>query len=65
MASSPVVPPYGVAIQQAVATGDLRKMKAAASQAEKYLAAHGNVAESLAVLQLEIAKLSAAPRKKK
>lgn len=57
------LPPYGTAIQQAVASGDLRQMKSVAKQAEQYLAAHGNVAEALAVLQVEIAKLS--PKRKK
>jgi uncharacterized protein DUF1843 len=52
-----MVPPYGVAIQEAVASGDLKKMKAAAQQAEAYLKESGNVPAALEALKLEIAKL--------
>ena len=51
--------PYGVAIQQAVASGDLQKMKAAQAAAEKYLSEHGNVSGALESLKIEIAKLEA------
>lgn len=49
--------PYGVAIQQAVASGDLAKMKAAAAAAEHHLAQYGNVSAALEALKIEIAKL--------
>lgn len=58
------VPPYGVAIQQAVASGDLAKMKSVAREAEKHLKEHGNVGAALELLKLEIAKLEAQRRKK-
>ena len=51
------VRPYGVAIQQAIATGDLQQMQALRVQAEAHLAQHGDVASALEVLKLEIAKL--------
>lgn len=50
------LPPYGEAIQQAVASGSLTKMKAAAKSAESYLAKWGNVPAALEALRLEIAK---------
>jgi hypothetical protein len=58
------VPPYGVAIQQAVASGDLKQMKKTAADAEKHLQDHGDVRSALAVLKIEIAKLEhKAPKK--
>ncbi len=53
------VKPYGVAIQQAVASGNLAQMKAAAAAAEAYLNQHGKITAALEVLKLEIAKLEA------
>jgi len=55
----PYHPPYDMAIQQAIVSGDLAKMKAAARDAEQYLADHGDVAGALAALKVEIAKLEA------
>ena len=52
-----MVKPYGPAIQQAVASGNLKTMKSVAKAAEKHLAEHGDVRSALAVLKLEIAKL--------
>ena len=52
-----MVKPYGVAIQQAVASGNLKDMKAVAKAAEQYLAGHGDVRASLEHLKIEIAKL--------
>jgi hypothetical protein len=49
--------PYGVAIQQAIATGDVVRMRQAEKAAEIYLTEHGNVAAALAALKTEIAKL--------
>jgi len=51
------VPPYGVAIQQAVAAGDLAHMKRVAREAEDYLKEWGHVPEALEALKIEIAKL--------
>ena len=58
------VKPYGLAIQQAIASGDVAKMKAVAKQAEKYIQDHGNVPAALEALKIEIAKL-AKPSKQK
>lgn len=55
------IPPYGVAIQEAVASGDLAKMKAAAQQAEQYVREWGDVSSALEVLKLEISKLEKKP----
>jgi hypothetical protein len=52
--------PYGVAIRQAVASGDLQKMKSTLAEADKYNAAHGDVSAALQVLRFEIAKLEPA-----
>ena len=52
-----MIRPYAMAIQQAIVSGDLAKMKTAAREAEQYLTDHGDVPGSLAVLKLEIAKL--------
>jgi hypothetical protein len=48
--------PYGVAIQQAVMSGELAKMKAAASVAQDWLTNHGDVSAALQALKIEIAK---------
>ena len=53
------VPPYGVAIQQAIAASDLAQMKRVAREAEEHLKETGNVAAALEVLKIEIAKLEA------
>ena len=50
------VPPYGVAIQQAIASGDLNRMKQVVKDAEAYLQEHGDVRAALEVLKVEIAK---------
>jgi hypothetical protein len=53
------VRPYGVAIQQAAASGDLAKMKTAAADADAYLQQCGNISAALELLKAEIAKLEA------
>jgi hypothetical protein len=53
--------PYGVAIQEAVASGELARMKQAAKLAEAHVKEHGNVAAALEALKIEIAKLQAKP----
>ena len=50
------VPPYGVTIQQAIAQGDLTRMRKVAKEAEEYLGRVGNLPALLAVLKIEIAK---------
>jgi hypothetical protein len=53
------VPPYGAVIRDAVASGDLARMKRAAAEAEEHLQKYGNVAAALEALKMEIAKLEA------
>ena len=50
------VPPYGVAIHQAIASGNLDQMKRVAKEAEAYLAEHGDAWAALEALKLEIAR---------
>ena len=50
------VPPYGVAIQQAIASGKLDNMKRLAQEAEAHLAQHGDLRVALELLKVEIAK---------
>lgn len=50
------VVPYGVVMRDAVASGDLARMKQAAAEAEEYLREYGDVAAALEVLRIEIAK---------
>ena len=61
MATPPAIPPYGTAIHEAVASGDLEKMKAVAQQAEDYLREWGNVPAALEFLKMEISKLEKKP----
>ena len=56
-ASSKPIPMYGIPIQQAIASGSLTKMRAAARAAERQLAKEGNIAAALEALKIEIAKL--------
>jgi hypothetical protein len=50
------VTPYGTAIHQAVASGDLAQMKAVEKQAEEYLKEWGDLRTALELLKVEIAK---------
>lgn len=50
------LPPYGTAIQQAIAKGDLSNMKQVAKEAEEYLKEAGNLPAALTILKAEIAK---------
>jgi hypothetical protein len=59
--STPILPPYGVAIHEAVASGDLARMKAAAQLAEAYLQEWGNVPAALEGLKIEISRLEKKP----
>jgi hypothetical protein len=51
------VPPYGPAIQQARASGDLDEMRKVAAAAEAHLEEHGDVQKAYEELKAEIAKL--------
>jgi len=48
---------YGPPIQEAIATGDLSKMKQLAVEAEKHLQEVGDVRSALEYLKIEIARL--------
>ncbi|AOI74554.1 DUF1843 domain-containing protein [Burkholderia ubonensis] len=50
------IPPYGVAIHQAISEGDLTKMKALLRQAEEVLKQHGDLAAAVGKLKQEIVK---------
>lgn len=50
------VPPYGPPIQEAIARGDLARMKQLATETEKFLNETGDVAGALELLKIEIAK---------
>lgn len=50
------IPPYGPAIREAVASGDLEEMRRVANDAEEHLREVGNVAAALELLKSEIAK---------
>lgn len=54
------IPPYGVAVRQALASGELDRMRATAAEAEEYLRNAESVQTSLAQLRAEIARLEAA-----
>ncbi len=50
--------PYGPPIQQAIAKGDLARMKQLAAETERHLHQVGEVRAALELLKIEIAKLS-------
>lgn len=54
-----MIAPYGTAIQEAVASGDLQRMKDVAQATEAYLRDYGNVPAALEALRAEIAKQEA------
>jgi len=58
-----IIPLYGVTICEAVASGDLARMKEVARQAEEHIREHGNVPAALESLKLEISKLQKKPYK--
>ncbi|AWB08785.1 DUF1843 domain-containing protein (plasmid) [Azospirillum humicireducens] len=59
MSTPPIRMLYGGAMTEAIASGDLSKMKEAAAAAETHVAAHGDVASMLETLKVEIAKAEA------
>ncbi len=50
------VPPYGPTIQEAIAKGDLARMKHLATEADQHLQQTGDVGAALEYLKIEIAK---------
>ena len=55
------IPLYGVTICEAVASGDLARMKEVARQAEEHVHEWGNVPAALEALKLEISKQQKKP----
>jgi len=51
-----VIPPYGVAIHQAISEGDISKMKALLSEAEAVLKQHVDLAAAVGKLKQEIVR---------
>jgi len=51
------IKPYGVAVTDAIASGDLARLKEAEAAAEAHLREYGDIPALLAVLKVEIAKL--------
>lgn len=51
------IPPYGVAIHDAIASGDVSKMQQVAGDAESYLKEYGEIGDGLKKLQAEIERL--------
>ena len=51
------IKPYGVAVTDAIASGDLARLKEAEAAAEAHLAVYGDIPTLLALLKVEIAKL--------
>ena len=56
-----IIPLYGVTICEAVASGDLARMKEVARQAEAHVAEWGNVPAALESLKQEISRLQKKP----
>jgi len=54
------VPPYGVAIHEAIATQDLARMREMARRAQEWLAERGDLRASLETLKAEIGRREAA-----
>ncbi len=51
------IKPYGVAVTDAIASGELARLKEAQVAAEAHLAEYGDIPTLLALLKVEIAKL--------
>jgi uncharacterized protein DUF1843 len=52
-----MIPPYGAAIQQAIARGDLAEMKRLVATAEQFVAQNGDISAALELLKIEVVKL--------
>jgi hypothetical protein len=50
------VRPYGPAIQEAVASGEVERMRDVLRQAEDHVSQHGDVGAAVEALKVEIAK---------
>jgi len=51
------IKPYGVAVTDAIASGDLSRLKEAEAAAEAHIKEYGDVVTLLALLKVEISKL--------
>jgi Domain of unknown function (DUF1843) len=51
------IPPYGVAIHDAIASGDADQMKKVAADAESYLKEYGEIGDGLKKLHAEIERV--------
>ncbi|MDG2529604.1 DUF1843 domain-containing protein [Caulobacter endophyticus] len=51
------IKPYGVAVTDAIASGDLSRLKEAEAAAQAHLDEYGDIPTLLALLKVEIAKL--------
>lgn len=51
------IKPYGVAVTDAIASGELARLKEAEAAAEAHVKEYGDVPTLLALLKVEIAKL--------
>jgi phage shock protein A len=56
MTNGSIRPLYAVAIGEAVASGDVEKMKEVAKQAEEHLQEYGNISAAAEALKVEIAR---------
>jgi hypothetical protein len=56
------IKPYGVAVTDAIASGELARLKEAEAAAEAHVAEYGDIPTLLALLKIEIAKLEAGKR---
>lgn len=56
------VPPYGTAIHQAIAAGDVERMRALAAETEDYLRRAGDVSAALELLKMEIQRAESRTR---
>ncbi len=55
------LPPYGVAIHDAIASGDVGQMQKTAADAESYLKEYGEIGDGLKKLKAEIDRLGGRP----
>jgi hypothetical protein len=56
------VPPYGPPIHEAIATGDLARLREMAQHAQQWIAEHGDLSAALEILKAEIARRESARR---
>ena len=57
------IKPYGVAVTDAIASGELARLKEAEAAAEAHIKEYGDIPTLLALLKIEIAKLQGAAKR--